>query len=59
MHFTNDGDAFDVGDTGNFELWINQVAGQDSGYNPLSDETGAGAVDDGTEKKKQKCYINI
>ena len=44
-HFTNEGDAFDVGDSGNFSLWINQVSGQDSGYNPLSDEKGAGAVD--------------
>ena len=53
-HFTNDGDAFDVGDTGNFELWINQVAGQDSGYNPLSDEKGAGAVDGWDRKEEAK-----
>ena len=37
-HFTNDGDAFDVGDSGNFSLWINSVKGQDSGYNPLGDK---------------------
>ena len=40
-HFTND-DVFDAGDDGNFELWINAVANQDSNYNPLSDETGEG-----------------
>ena len=40
-HFTND-DVYDAGDEGNFELWINAVANQDSNYNPLSDETGAG-----------------
>ena len=40
-HFTND-DAYDAGDEGNFELWINAVANQDSNYNPLSDETGEG-----------------
>ncbi len=44
-HFTNGGDPFDVGSSGNFSLWINQVAGQDSGYNPLGDEKGQGAVD--------------
>ena len=44
-HFTNGGDPFDVGDSGNFSLWINQIAGQDSGYNPLGDEKGQGAVD--------------
>ena len=40
-HFTND-DVYDVGDEGNFELWINAVSGQDSNYNPLSDEVGEG-----------------
>ena len=40
-HFTND-DAYDAGNEGNFELWINAVANQDSNYNPLSDETGEG-----------------
>ncbi len=46
-HFTNEGDAFDAGDetSGSFSLWINQVAGQDSAYNPLSDEKGNGAID--------------
>ena len=44
-HFTNGGDPFDVGASGNFSLWINQIAGQDSGYNPLGDEQGQGAVD--------------
>ncbi len=42
-HFTNEGDNFDVGEDGDFEFWINAVAGQDSNYNPLSDETGDGA----------------
>ena len=41
-HFTND-DAFDAGDEGNFELWINAVSGTDGNYNPLSDEQGEGA----------------
>ena len=40
-HFTND-DQFDAGDNGNFELWINAYAGQDSSYSPLSDENGVG-----------------
>ena len=40
-HFTND-DVYDAGEEGNFELWINAVANQDSNYNPLSDETGEG-----------------
>ena len=40
-HFTND-DEFDAGDAGNFEFWINAVSGQDSNYNPLSDEIGEG-----------------
>ena len=41
-HFTND-DAFDAGDEGNFELWVNAVSGTDGNYNPLSDEQGEGA----------------
>ncbi len=57
-HFTNDGDAYDVGDSGNFSLWINRVAGQDSAYNPLSggeEEAGAGAVNgfDRNEEAKE------
>ena len=40
-HFTNN-DVFDAGNEGNFELWINAVSGQDSNYNPLSDEKGEG-----------------
>lgn len=40
-HFTNN-DAYDAGNEGNFELWINAVAGQDGNYNPLSDEEGEG-----------------
>ena len=42
-HFTNPGDAYDVGEAGTFEFWINAVAGSDSNYNALSDENGAGA----------------
>ena len=40
-HFTND-DQYDAGDNGNFELYINAYAGQDSSYAPLSDELGEG-----------------
>ena len=42
-HFTNNGDAFDVGEAGNFEMHINAYDGQDGNYNPLSDEIGLGA----------------
>ena len=53
-HFTNDGDAFDVGDSGNFSLWINSVKGQDSGYNPLGDKNGEGAVDGDIRNEEAK-----
>ena len=42
-HFTNPGDAYDVGDAGTFEFWVNAVSGSDSNYNPLSDEIGTGS----------------
>ena len=42
-HFTND-DVYDAGEEGNFEFWINAVSGQDSNYNPLSDEVGEGGT---------------
>ncbi len=40
-HFTND-DTYDAGTQGNFELWVNAVAGTDGNYYPLSDEEGEG-----------------
>ena len=42
-HFTNPGDAYDVGNAGTFEFWVNAVSGSDSNYNPLSDEIGTGS----------------
>ncbi len=57
-HFTNDGDAYDVGDSGNFSLWINQVAGQDSGYNPLGDKKGEGAVEGDIRNEEAKALYS-
>ena len=43
-HFTND-DDYDMGTNASFELWINSAANQEQSlFNPLSDEEGAGAV---------------
>ena len=37
-HFTNTGDAYDVGEEGNFEFWVNAIAGTNANYGPLSDK---------------------
>ncbi len=49
-YFTNnaENDPYKVSEnngTYNFELWVNAIEGQNSSYNPLSDEQGEGAVD--------------
>ena len=41
-HFTNTGDAYDVGEEGNFEFWVNAIAGTNSNYGPLSDKGDEG-----------------
>ena len=45
-HFTNTGDAYDVGSSQTFEFELNSIKGQeDSEFLPLSDENGDGTED--------------
>ena len=37
-HFTNMGEEYDAGEEGNFEFWVNAIAGTNSNYGPLSDK---------------------
>ena len=63
-HFTNNGDPdYDVsavetaGGDASFSLWINSVAGQNSGYGPLSDKTGEYGWERNEEAKVLYNYL--
>ena len=63
-HFTNNGDPdYDVsavetaGGKASFSLWVNSVAGQNSGYGPLSDKTGEYGWERNEEAKVLYNYL--